>query len=402
MDYNYDIDYIPTTNYTPSYDYGLSSGGSYGLQAPSGSSGLGLSYSPTYSPTYSATPDYSLTGSTPAYTPGLTYPTYTAGASSYKPAAGGSTAWWDSAPSYTPSFTAGTGVSLAPAGGFGSEATLRAGSGAPGLTTGSFMGPATTVSAAPTQSGIAGGFGVSPMGQAAQPSALEQSATGLTPGVQAAIDRVNAQTEVGVFDKAKTWLTDPKNRDLVRLGIQGLGALAGTQARSKAEEQARLAGAATQQNNAMAQRYNEESVRSLDEARSLYNPQEMAVRGLAQTRGTTQRAIADMRKELARRGLSPAAIEAEVRRAQVAGAAGEATAYAKGLDTGRSAQQSAISGARQLYAPLSANTSLADYYAKQGAQTSDTAIKLLESYLGYPTLFAQEDVRRRLQEGSIK
>jgi hypothetical protein len=418
----------------PSYSGGSAN---YSLAPSSGSGGQGLQppapapapppsniYTP---PSYSLAPQSGSSGGLGLQAPSFQTPSYAPAPSG---AQGG--AWWDAAPSmpsmyapmYTPMFSAGAGTGLglsmpqAQDGAPGSS--LRMGSGAQGAGGGTFTGSAPPITAAPAQAGVTGSFGVNPQQQMQgmqQRSMLEQP---LTPETQAVIDRVNAGVvqEPGMMRQAGDWLRDPANQNMVRLGIQGLGALAGYQQQREANRQIQQQVQrgdqafesqveANQQNQAVAQRLNQEAMQSFDEARSLYNPQEMAIRGLAQTRGTTQRNIQQMRQELARRGLSPAAIEAEVRRAQVAGAAGESTAFTAGLDTGRRAQQQALSGARALtqtvpglqYTP---SASVADYYARQGAATSQNLRDMLESYLGYPTLQAQEEARRRMQEGSTR
>lgn len=422
----------------PSYSGGSAN---YSLAPSSSSGGQALrapapappSTSQTFTPpSYSLAPPSGSSGSVGLQAPSYQAPSYTPSYGGQQTQQGG--AWWDAAPTYnTPMFTAGSGVnamyntpqmqgssvglSMPQMDG---GATLRPGSGATSAGDGTFMGTGLTVRAAPAQSGVTGSFGVNPQSQMQgmrQQSMLEQP---LTPETQAVIDRVNAGVvqEPGVMRQAGDWLRDPANQNMVRLGIQGLGALAGYQQQREANRQIQQQVQrgdqafesqveANQQNQAVAQRLNQEAMQSFDEARSLYNPQEMAIRGLAQTRGTTQRNIQQMRQELARRGLSPAAIEAEVRRAQVAGAAGESTAFTAGLDTGRRAQQQALSGARALtqtvpglqYTP---SASVADYYARQGAATSQNLRDMLESYLGYPTLQAQEEARRRMQEGSTR
>jgi hypothetical protein len=412
----------------PSYSGGSAN---YSLAPSSSSGGQGLRppapapapppssiYTP---PSYSLAPQTGSTGGLGLQAPSFQTPSYTPSYGGQQTQQGG--AWWE-APAYTPTFTAGsgvgTGISFPQQGGMGAGgASLRMGSGAQGAGGGTFMGAGPTVMTAPAQSGVTGSFGVNPQQQMQgmqNPAMLEQP---LTPETQAVIDRVNAGGQApGVVREAMDWLRAPENRDLVRLGIQGVGALAGYRQQREANRQIQQQVQrgdqafqsqveANQQNQAVAQRLNQEAMQSFDEARSLYNPQEMAIRGLAQTRGTTQRNIQQMRQELARRGLSPAAIEAEVRRAQVAGAAGESTAFTAGLDTGRRAQQQALSGARALtqtvpglqYTP---SASVADYYSRQGTATSQTLRDMLESYLGYPTLQAQEEARRRMQEGSTR
>lgn len=406
-------------------DYSLApSGGSggQGLQAPAPAP---MPPSNIYTP-----PSYSLAPQGGSGGQGLQAPSFPTSA----PQQQQSPAWWDAPaaqyqpqPSYnymgsfTPSFSTGSGLGLNMPQGMGGgmgDAQLRAGAGAPGMQSGTFTGPGTAITAAPAQSGVTGGFGVTPQTALGQSPAM--LADPLTPSQRAALTQPGdaPQGPPGVFQQGMDWLRDPRNSNMVRLGIQGLGALAGYRSQQQANQQIQQEMQrgnqayesqvqANQQNQAVAQRLNQEAMQSLDEARSLYNPQEMAIRGLAQTRGTTQRNIAEMRRDLARRGLSPAAIEAEVRRAQVAGSAGESTAYARGMDVGRTAQQGALTAARGLtqnvpglqYTP---SASVANYYAQQGAATSQTLRDMLESYLGYPTLQAQEEARRQMQQRSVR
>jgi hypothetical protein len=114
--------------------------------------------------------------------------------------------------------------------------------------------------------------------------------------------------------------------------------------------------------------------------------------------------------------MSAAAIEAEVRRQRVAGATGESAAYMRGLDTGRSAQAGALSSAKALGATMpglsysqgpnaptfTPNYSGAEYFSRQGEQTSQTLRDLLESYANYPTLRRQEEIRAQMQRESLK
>jgi hypothetical protein len=327
----------------------------------------------------------------------------------------------------------------------GATATMQAGAGPTNIGATTFAGPNTTVTA-PTSSDTGGRFGVDPrqyqLGDNT-PALLESaSTTGANRQLSnMAFDRSQENTSNrGVRD----WVRDPENRDTVRLGIQGLGALAGYQAQRDAgklakeqmglqaqnmaaqkaayeremalrEEAMASQRQALGQNQQMAQRANQESIRSFDEARSLYNPQELGIRGMAQQRGATQRSIEDTRKTLASRGMSAAAIEAEVRRQRVAGATGESAAYMRGLDTGRSAQAGALSSAKALGATMpgltygagpnaptfTPNYGGADFYARQGAESSKALRDLLESYANYPTLRAQEEARRDMQRESL-
>jgi hypothetical protein len=428
---------------------------------------------PTYSydaPTYQA-PSYDApTYQAPSYDYGLPSFDYTP-APQYNTATMQTNApWWQGPTSFA---SMGYGAPIGPDQSVGGSATMRAGSGPQNIAGQTFAGP-NTVTTAPSQSGVAGGFGVDPrqyqLGNNNAPALLENAGT----------TGANRQLSNMAFDRAqentssrggRSWVRDPENRDTVRLGIQGLGVLAGYQAQRdagklakeqmglqaqnmaaqreaydremglRAEAQAMQKAAyeremglreealASQravlgQNQQMAQRANQESVRSFDEARSLYNPQELGIRGMAQQRGTTQRSIEDTRRTLASRGLSAAAIDAEVRRQRLAGATNETTAYMRGLDTGRTAQAGALTNAKALgstvpgltygagpsapsyvqgpgaptFAP---NYGGADFYARQGAENSKALRDLLESYANYPTLRAQEEARRDMQRESL-
>jgi hypothetical protein len=351
--------------------------------------------------------------------------------------------WWQGPTTFS---SMGYGAPISPNQSFGGNATMRAGSGPQNIAGQTFAGP-NTVTTAPSQSGVAGGFGVDPrqyqLGNNA-PALLENAGTA----------GANRQLTNMAFDQAgenkssggvRSWVRDPENRDTVRLGIQGLGVLAGYQAQRDAgklareqmglqaqnmaaqkaayeremalrEEAMASQRQALGQNQQMAQRANQESIRSFDEARSLYNPQELGIRGMAQQRGATQRSIEDTRRTLASRGMSAAAIEAEVRRQRVAGATGESAAYMRGLDTGRSAQAGALSSAKALGSTVpglsysqgpnaptfTPNYGGADFYARQGAENSKALRDLLESYANYPTLRAQEEARRDMQRESLK
>ena len=357
--------------------------------------------------------------------------------------------WWQAPTTFS---SMGYGAPISPNQSYAGNATMQAGSGPQNIAGQTFAGP-NTVTTAPSQSGVAGGFGVDMRGQQnrnSQPALLETANVGL-PGLNSDqynsaynTDEMMGPREQSLGQQAKSWVRDPENRDTVRLGIQGLGVIAGYQAQRDAgklaKEQMRLQGenmaaqkaayeremglreealasqrAVLGQNQQMAQRANQGSIQSFDEARSLYNPQELGIRGMAQQRGATQRSIEDTRKALASRGMSAAAIEAEVRRQRVAGATGESAAYMRGLDTGRSAQAGALSSAKALGSTVpglsysqgpsaptfTPNYGGADFYAKQGADNSKALRDLLESYANYPTLRAQEEARRDMQRESL-
>jgi hypothetical protein len=358
--------------------------------------------------------------------------------------------WWQGPTTFA---SMGYGAPISPNQSFGGNATMQAGSGPQVMGGQTFAGP-NAVTTAPTQGGATGYMGVSmqdPQNRNTTPALLESASVGL-PGLDSEeykrtynTDEMMGPREQSLGQQAKSWVRDPENRDTVRLGIQGLSALAGYQAQRDAGKMAReqmglqAENMAAQraayeremalreeamasqrqalgQNQQMAQRANQESIRSFDEARSLYNPQELGIRGMAQQRGATQRSIEDTRKALASRGMSAAAIEAEVRRQRVAGATGESAAYMRGLDTGRSAQAGALSSAKALGSTMpglsysqgpnaptfTPNYSGAEYYSRQGEQTSQTLRDLLESYANYPTLRRQEEIRAQMQRESLK
>ena len=338
--------------------------------------------------------------------------------------------WWQGPTTFA---SMGYGAPISPNQSFGGNATMRAGSGPQVMGGQTNTGPNTGVTA-PAATNTGGRFGVTDdQNRNTQPALLESASVGL-PGQDEPQSR-------GVGD----WMRDKDNREVVSLGIQGLGALAGLKAQRDAGKMAReqmglqAENMAAQraayeremalreeamasqrqalgQNQQMAQRANQESIRSFDEARSLYNPQELGIRGMAQQRGATQRSIEDTRRTLASRGMSAAAIEAEVRRQRVAGATGESAAYMRGLDTGRSAQAGALSSAKALGATMpglsysqgpnaptfTPNYSGAEYFSRQGEQTSQTLRDLLESYANYPTLRRQEEIRAQMQRESLK
>jgi hypothetical protein len=175
-----------------------------------------------------------------------------------------------------------------------------------------------------------------------------------------------------------------------------------------------------ERNNRTADQFNAQATQSVNEARSLYNPQEMAFRGMAQQRMGTQNLIRENERAMRNRGMSQAAIDAETRRARLGGTKGETTAYFQGLDTGRGAQRDALTSAKNLsqaYGNYGANygtfsgapgftTSLGgtpDYTAaermsKAGADMTKQYKDMLNLYLDDPIGRSDEAIRRRAQE----
>ena len=136
----------------------------------------------------------------------------------------------------------------------------------------------------------------------------------------------------------------------------------------------------------MADYWNAQSRQSGDEARSLYNPQELAIRGMAQQQAATGRREQDAYAAAIRRGLSPADAAAEARRVKLAGSTAATTGYMAGLDTGRKGQEGALSSAKGLSMSYGApSTALADAYNTMGQATGDQLRSLLEFYTGDPT-----------------
>jgi hypothetical protein len=354
----------------------------------------------------------------------------------YQPNAGSSGAFQDgfgdtqfmpqqgaTAPAQTPfwdyTFNTGAGTTAAMQGGFSDTtpglpvnaapayaATFGAGAGAqPGITMGPSGSTQFATDAAPSQAGITGGMGGT--------TAAMQGGFGQTAQQPGLLQRANAGLkELGAWGK--------ENAEVVKLGSGLVSALAGQRNASAARQQQGVADqqiqrelamreqaqqsqmAALAENQRMAGISNQQAQQSFDEARSLYNPQEMAIRGMAQQTAATQRGVENLRKDLARRGLSQAAIDAEVRRARLGGSTAATTAYTKGLDTGRAAQQQALTSAKGLTSTVpglsyTPSSSVADYYARQAettknqsALTSAQLQKLLEDYLGQPTKTVQD------------
>lgn len=292
-------------------------------------------------------------------------------------AGAGGTPDWSGYANYGAGTAPGLPTNVAPS----YQATFGAGSGAtPGLT----MGPTGTSSydlgASTQQAGLTGSFG----------------GAGTTSAMQGGFADVTKQP--GLLDQARQGFADlakfgQDNKDLVKFGSQLAGYLAAKPQQAAAKQATAQQAAVVQENQQQARANNQQAAQSFDEARSLYNPQEMAVRGMAQQTAATQRGVADLRKQLARRGLSQASIDAEVRRARLGGSTDATAAYTKGLDVGRSAQQSALAAAKNLQTTVPGTDFYGDQ-AKAGQEganlTSAQLSKLLEDYLGNPTKAAQE------------
>jgi hypothetical protein len=192
--------------------------------------------------------------------------------------------------------------------------------------------------------------------------------------------------------------------------VQGAGMLIGRNAQKDAnrlmerdlalrERQIDQQQAQFDKSNQQADYWNTQARQSADEARSLYNPQELGIRGMAQQTAATGRRVQEL-EGLSSKGWSQADIDAEKRRAKVAGSTAATTGYMAGLDIGRQAQGGALTSAKGLSSGYGAAPSAVDLSgqydarAKQGEMTTQSMTSLLERYLGDPTKQQQEDAAR--------
>ena len=202
--------------------------------------------------------------------------------------------------------------------------------------------------------------------------------------------------------RAQTWTRD--NYNTARLGLDLTGLLlannANRSANRLAQQQMQMQQQAQQKNAAMADKSNAQATQSFNEARSLYNPQERAVRAMAQQQMNTARNMVDARNQMARAGKSKATIDAEMRRAKLQGSTGAATAYTAGLDMGRQAQQQALSAAKGLTSNYSTNAdySGADRVANAGVGQAQQITGMLNNYLGNPVYQQNQAALRRAQQ----
>lgn len=349
--YDFDFGYTPTTDFSAGADYSFDSGGSYGLQAPN--------YTPSYTPSndYSAGADYGFTSSGGTGGQGLQAPSYDFGytpsygnfgssgaGGNYVPTQG---AYWDTV------FSAGS-----PVGNYGLSAgtgapTLQAGTGAAGLQ-GPTMGAGPQLAATPAvgNAGVTGDFGN--LGQTAE------SALG---GIEA-------------------W--GRQNPRLASLLTQGVGLLANAAAQRRANDLMKQQLAMQQRQNEQQQQVfakntgiadmrNQLAQQQINQALSLYNPQELGQRGMAQQQAATGRQLQQLEQQMASRGYSPADIAAAKRRAQVGGALNATQGYMQGYDTGRSAQQGALSSAVDLGQQYGAPPTPADMTQAAGALSQSKA-----------------------------
>jgi len=255
--------------------------------------------------------------------------------------------------------------------------------------------------------GVTGNYGVESdytLGRAKQPALLSQSLGNQGNGSFVDTAKQFGQQVQGGLDRMQDYTN--RNPSAVRLGLDAAGLALGyynqRQANKLAQQELDMRREAQQKNAAMADQWNAQAQQSANEARSLYNPQEMAIRAMASQKAATQRGVEDLRTQMAKTGASKATIDAEVRRQKLAGSTGAVGAFTKGLDTGRAAQQAALTGAKGLSSSYNAG---ADYKAaelasKAGQDTTAQYTNMLNTYLGNPVYAAEEAARRRAQAGA--
>lgn len=350
---------------------------------------------------------------------------------------GSGLSWWDPSASYTPgqaydpgftpnySFTTGLGGAGTPAGTLASGANfggVSAGSGAgaqiaPGLGgfgTGSFATAPTT-----GNTGITGSFGMmdepqygagnnaySFAGQRLngmpQPSAFDRGLDTAGQYASRAWDATGGAvgrglSAVGQYAQQNPWAA----RFAVDAAGMGLNYMAQRDANKLAREQLQMQRDAQARNTALADRFNAEATQSLNEARSNFNPQEMGIRAMADTKAATNRAIAENTAAMRRSGMSQAAIDAETRRARLGGTTGATTAYTKGLDVGRQAQQSALTSAKGLSQQYGGTPdySGARMVSEAGRMTAQQSQNLLNTYLRNPVARTDLEMQRDISRG---
>lgn len=281
-----------------------------------------------------------------------------------------------------------------------------------------------SVGGAPSQYSLAGGtgssYGLQPTGTAGLQTGSFTPGAGSSTGVDYSLTSAPSVGNAGVtgdfgsygtkveagLGKVASW--GQENPRLASALVQGVGALSAMSGQRKAnklmEQQLGQQQQQFDKSNAMADYWNTQSRQSGDEARSLYNPQELAVRGMAQQVASTGRQEQAARSAALKRGMTPAEAEAEARRVRLAGSTNATTGYLAGLDTGRGAQQSALSSAKGLsmgYGMPADTSAAAAGYRTSATNTAAGLQSMLERYLGQPSTQLEEEARRKKQEGSI-
>jgi hypothetical protein len=260
------------------------------------------------------------------------------------------------------------------------------------------MGSGTSVGAAPGGLNVRAGQGTFSAGTGLRASAFP-TATAAPAGGNSGI--TGAFGGVGnALDRFEQWgKNNPRTAALLNYGVGALAERAGQKRASRAmdrqnalQEQAMASQRqAVEQNNQQAGFWNQQAQQSANEARSLYNPQELGIRGMAQQVAATGRREQETRQAAMKRGMSAADAEAEARRVRLAGSTAATTGYMAGLDTGRQAQGSALSGAKGLSSPYQGlgayapNAAEANFLAQQGGAQGAQLQQLLEFYTGDPS-----------------
>lgn len=252
------------------------------------------------------------------------------------------------------------------------------------------------------------------------PSAsLGNQIAGLAPATSPALGNAGVTGDFGNLGQAaeralggiEAW--GQRNPRLASALTQGVGLLANASAQRRANDLMKQQLAMQQRQNEQQQQVfakntgiadmrNQLAQQQINQALSLYNPQELGQRGMAQQQATTGRQLQQLEQQMASRGYSPADIAAARRRAQVGGALNATQGYMQGYDTGRSAQQGALSsavGLGQQYgaAPTPADMSqAATALSTMGTQAGQNYASMLGGLLGNPTY----EATKRTQESS--
>lgn len=249
---------------------------------------------------------------------------------------------------------------------------------------------ASAVSMAPSggNAGITGSPGLSfgKPGEDAMANAAAYAPRGSTGGGAVSAGLSNSATGAlkGVSDWGKA------NPELASAGITLASTLLSRNSQKKADrylsDAAARAAAAGAKNDAVSDAANRDAQALSDAAYSNYNPINTATRSYAQAQMTGQRAM-DKLDQLGSRGMSPATVAAEKRRAQLQTSLGATTAFNSGFSTGADQQAKALAAAGGLRRGYTTGYDANLNNALQGRAGDDSAAitALLEKTLGQPT-----------------
>jgi hypothetical protein len=256
-------------------------------------------------------------------------------------------------------------------------------------------GAGTSVAPSTGNAGLTGSFG----GAGSTIDVMGDGVYGGATGAAGAATSSGAGLVEGGLKKVADW--GKANPSAAGLIVQGAGMLAGRGAQKKASAANDASMEATAKNNSNADYWNTQARQSADEARSLYNPQELGIRGYAQQTAATERNVQEL-DSLYGKGYSAADVEAQKRRTRVAGSTNATTGYMKGYDTGRTAQQGALAGAKGLSAGYTGpSQSTVDSIREDGAGEARQLQDLLSTYLGSPESVLAERERSSSQQRSV-